>query len=131
MAISTEIHISMFWSAFQLGLAFIVFRLLIIVYRLTFHPLARFPGPKLAASTNLYAASYDLPRHSSVSIALQFSGIFQHTFSSLLTFNWKFVKLLPKLHDEYGTYTILTTYNTAYILFTSLQFYRAYSSNAS
>lgn len=45
---------------FKFAVAGIVFELLRMVYRLTFHPLARFPGPKLAGATNLYAASYDL-----------------------------------------------------------------------
>ncbi|KAI9873944.1 MAG: hypothetical protein M1830_010370 [Pleopsidium flavum] len=49
-----------------------------IIYRLTLHPLAKFPGPKLAGATNLYAASYDL-------------------FNEGL-----FVKKLTELHDQYG-----------------------------
>ena len=56
----------------------VVYCILLAVYRLTFHPLARFPGPKLAAVTEFYAAYYDLPRTSS------------------------FVKELPELHDRYG-----------------------------
>lgn len=50
------------------------------VYRLTFHPLAKFPGPKLAAVTNLYGASSDMFKVGDES----------------------YVKKLPKLHDQYG-----------------------------
>ncbi|KAI4245245.1 MAG: hypothetical protein L6R40_002602 [Gallowayella cf. fulva] len=48
------------------------------VYRLTFHPLAGFPGPKLAAATSLYGASTDLLTSGS------------------------YVKQFPALHDRYG-----------------------------
>jgi len=34
--------------------------LAILVYRLTLHPLAKFPGPKVAAATSLYRAYYDV-----------------------------------------------------------------------
>ena len=53
-----------------------------IVYRLTLHPLATFPGPKLAAVTSMYGAFYDLSFTSS-----------------------SYVKELPALHAKYGHYT--------------------------
>ena len=63
--------------------AFTLFLLAKYVYRVTFHPLAKFPGPRLAALTNLYGASYDLhPDHS-------------------------YCKQLPALHDRYGSISIL------------------------
>ena len=57
---------------------FAIYSLVKYIYRITFHPLAAFPGPKLAALTKLYAASYDLhPKRS-------------------------FCKDFAALHDKYG-----------------------------
>ena len=55
------------------------------VYRLFFHPLAVFPGPKLAAVTRLYGAFFDLSLSSS-----------------------SYVKVLPALHAEYGETTYVS-----------------------
>ena len=49
------------------------------VYRLLLHPLANFPGPKLAALTRYYEAYYDYVQNG------------QYTF------------IIAELHNEYGT----------------------------
>ena len=67
-------------SAFpKFVIAVLVFLVLRVLYRLTLHPLAKFPGPKLAAVTNLYGASWDLTKGGD-----------------------SYVKILPGLHDKYG-----------------------------
>ena len=60
--------------ALAASFAYVVLR---IIYRLYFHPLRDFPGPKLAAATSLYSAYYDLCTE----------GL---------------VKRLPELHKKYG-----------------------------
>ena len=63
------------WQLLAIGVAFLIVR---ILYRLTLHPLAKFPGPKLAAITSMYGASFDLPVTSS------------------------YCKEFIKLHEKYG-----------------------------
>ena len=54
----------------------------ITIYRLLLHPLARVPGPKLAALTSLHEFHYDCLK----------GGGGQHAFK------------LRKMHDQYGEY---------------------------
>ena len=63
------------------GIAVFVFlyRVLVIIYRLFLSPLAKFPGPKLAAATSWYEAFYDLRSKN-------------------------FPDILSDLHDRYGMY---------------------------
>ena len=58
-----------------------------VVYRLVWHPLASFPGPKIAAATNLYGAYYDLILDGSL------------------------CKKVAQLHTMYGTLSIITLTN--------------------
>ncbi|KAI1361848.1 cytochrome P450 [Xylaria arbuscula] len=53
--------------------------LTVVIYRLTLHPLSRFPGPKVAAATRYFEGYYD---------AIQ---------------NGKYTHKIAKMHGEYGT----------------------------
>ncbi|KAJ3578944.1 hypothetical protein NPX13_g1623 [Xylaria arbuscula] len=62
--------------------------LTVVIYRLTLHPLSRFPGPKVAAATRYFEGYYD---------AIQ---------------NGKYTHKIAKMHGEYVMPAILTPYTT-------------------
>jgi hypothetical protein len=69
-------------SYFNLAIIGLVsFLVLRAIYRLTLHPLARFPGPYIAGATSAYQAWFDLKPSTS------------------------FVKKFPALHRKYGEST--------------------------
>lgn len=61
-------------------IGFLAFFISKCLYRLTLHPLAKFPGPTLAAITRFYGGFFDLRSGTS------------------------YVKKLPELHRQYGFY---------------------------
>lgn len=63
---------------FLAALVLFLYKFLTFFYRLTFHPLAKFPGPRLAATSNLYGAYHDLVRPA------------------------RYVREFPELHRRYG-----------------------------
>ena len=66
-------HLTMFLSAtfFVALVAFAVYRLAIICYRVFFHPLRQIPGPKIAAITTLYESYHDLIKGGQFSIKVR------------------------------------------------------------
>ena len=58
--------------------SFVLYIALLYIYRLFFHPLARYPGPKLAAISNWYEFYYDV------------------------TLQGKFTFHIQELHKKYG-----------------------------
>ena len=55
-----------------------LYTLCLVIYRLYFSPLAKFPGPKLAAATRWYEFYYDVVQRN--------------------RFSWQ----IQKMHDQYG-----------------------------
>jgi hypothetical protein len=81
-----------FVSYTSLVAAFVVgFFALRMVYHLYFHPLAKFPGPKLAAATFLYEFYYDVVK----------SGMYI----------WE----IERMHERYGKYKESIERSTIYI----------------
>lgn len=56
---------------------FVGYNVALIIYRLFFHPLAKFPGPKIVAASTWYETFVDLFRHD-------------------------FPERLAKMHEQYG-----------------------------
>lgn len=65
-------------AATTLVLAYVAYWFGLVVYRLYFHPLAGFPGPRLAAATSWWEFYYDVVKDGEL--------VFQ----------------LPRLHEKYG-----------------------------
>lgn len=63
---------------YVLFLAFALYRLSKVIYNLYFHPLAKFPGPKLAAASHLYEFYWSVIR------------------------DGEFIWVLERLHKKYG-----------------------------
>lgn len=79
--LGVPIHLSsweMFTSALLVTLIYLI-TLALALARLYFHPLSKFPGPRLAAISRWYEFYYDVIRDGT------------------------FVQLFPELHKKYGT----------------------------
>lgn len=59
----------------------LVYATLLIIYRLTFHPIAKFPGPKIAAATKWYEFYHDCIKGG--------GGLFSYE--------------IDRMHEKYGT----------------------------
>lgn len=76
--VSLDLNNINYWRvAWGITAIFGLFNIVLVIYRLWFHPLTRFPGPKLLAATTWYEAYVDL---------------FHHDFP----------ERLAKIHEKYG-----------------------------
>jgi hypothetical protein len=73
-------QISLTTIAASAGAAFVIYYVGLIIYRLYFHPLAKFPGSKLAAASLWYEFYYDV------------------------VLRGKFIWKLQEMHERYGEY---------------------------
>jgi len=69
-------------TLYLVGGLWCLYGILVVVYRLFFHPLAHFPGPKIAAATKWYEFYYDIIKGEGGQYA------------------WE----MDKMHEEYGLY---------------------------
>jgi hypothetical protein len=53
-----------------LGSSFLLYALGLLVYRLYLHPLAKFPGPKIAAVTSFYEGWFEIVRNGQYSVEI-------------------------------------------------------------
>jgi hypothetical protein len=72
--------IAEYWGKILLAIPayFILYTVYLAVYRLTFHPLAKFPGPKFTAASGWFEFYHDVVRRG------------------------QFVYAVAKMHEEYG-----------------------------
>lgn len=66
------------WLLLATAGSFVGYYVFLVIYRLFFHPLAKFPGPKLAAATDLYEEYFDVVKRG--------------------MFIWE----IEKMHEKYG-----------------------------